>query len=102
MKAGLFDRAEAAYHALEGTALRHRGAARAADAATSARATGAPPIEVAQQLETAGTGSFARRISHYWCELALDGRGSSSRPDEAERALQQALQGRTRRPRARW
>ncbi|MFY9477619.1 MAG: tetratricopeptide repeat protein, partial [Aquabacterium sp.] len=82
MKAGLFDRAEEAFKALEGTAF-----------GTDARLSlltlyersrdWHPAIEVARQLEAAGTGSFAPRMAHHWCEIALeaDARG---RTDEAD------------------
>ena len=50
-----------------------------------------PAIEVARQLESAGQGSFARRMAHHWCEIAqeADARGQ---PDTAEHALTQARQ----------
>jgi lipopolysaccharide assembly protein B len=88
MKAGLFDRAEQAYRALDGTAFavdarlallslyeRSRDWRRAAD--------------VAAQLESAGSASFAARIAHYHCELALeaDERGDA---DAAASALAHA------------
>ena len=88
LKAGLFDRAEESYHALEGTPFdtearlallqlheRSRDWRAAADDAT--------------RLEGAGTGSFASRIGHHWCELALeaDERGDTG---EAEAALARA------------
>jgi lipopolysaccharide assembly protein B len=88
MKAGLFDRAEEAYLALEGTAF-----------ATDARLAllnlhersrnWRPAIEVARQLEAAGTGSFAARIAHHWCEVAqeADARGQH---EEADIALAKA------------
>ena len=46
-------------------------------------------IEVARQLEAAGTGSFSQRMAHHWCEVAqeADARG---RVDEAEQALHRA------------
>jgi lipopolysaccharide biosynthesis regulator YciM len=88
MKAGLFDRAEEAFKALEGTAF-----------GTDARLSlltlyersrdWHPAIEVARHLEAAGTGSFAPRMAHHWCEIALeaDARG---RTDEADQALRRA------------
>ena len=71
MKAGLFDRAEEAYSALDGTALRHRGAARAASLHERSR-DWRTAIEVAAGSEASGSGSFASRIAHYWCEFALE------------------------------
>ncbi len=88
MKAGLFDRAEEAFKALAGTSF-----------ATDARLSllglyersrnWHPAIDVARQLEAAGTGSFAQRTAHHWCEVAheADTRGHA---DEAEQALLRA------------
>ena len=89
VKAGLFDRAEAAYKALEGTAYHTEARLALLNLYERARDWRAA-LETAQQLETAGTGSFARRISHYWCELAQAAE-DQQHPDEAERSLQQAL-----------
>jgi len=89
VKAGLFDRAEAAYKALEGTAYHTEARLALLNLYERSRDWRAA-IETAQQLETAGTGSFARRIAHYWCELAQAAE-DQHHPDEAERALQQAL-----------
>jgi lipopolysaccharide biosynthesis regulator YciM len=89
VKAGLFDRAEAAYKALEGTAYHTEARLALLNLYERSRDWRAA-IDTAQQLETAGTGSFARRISHYWCELAQAAE-DQHHPDEAERALQQAL-----------
>jgi lipopolysaccharide biosynthesis regulator YciM len=89
VKAGLFDRAEAAYRALEGTAYHTEARLALLNLYERSRDWRAA-VEVAQQLETAGTGSFARRISHYWCELASAAE-EQGRADEAERSLQQAL-----------
>ena len=90
MKAGLFDRAEAAYRALDGTAF--AGEARLALLSLYERSRDwLQASAVARQLEQAGAGSFAARIAHYACELAeeADERGQ---PDEAEAALQRALE----------
>ena len=89
VKAGLFDRAEAAYKVLEGTAYHTEARLALLNLYERSRDWRAA-VETAQQLETAGTGSFARRISHYWCELALMAE-EQGHPEEAERALQQAL-----------
>ena len=88
MKAGLFDRAEAAYRALEGTPF--AGEARLALLSLYERSRDWHNASaVASQLEQAGSGSFAARIAHYACELAqeADERG---RHDEADAALQRA------------
>jgi len=69
VKAGLLDRAEEAYRALEGTGYdiearlaRLSLAERARDWRTAA--------QMAQRLEASGTGSYATRIAHHWCELS--------------------------------
>jgi lipopolysaccharide assembly protein B len=88
MKAGLFDRAEAGYKALEGTAFDTE--ARLALLSLHERARDWPAATaVAQELERKGGGSFATRIAHYACEMALqaDTRGQ---PEQAEQALQRA------------
>ena len=89
VKAGLFDRAEAAYKALEGTAYHTEARLALLNLYERSRDWRAA-IETAQQLETAGTGSFARRISHYWCELAQAAE-EQHHPDEAGHARQHAL-----------
>ena len=88
MKAGLFDRAEEAFKALDGTAFGTD--ARLALLTLHERSRNwHPAIEVARQLEASGTGSFAPRMAHHWCEVALeaDARG---RTDEADQALRRA------------
>jgi lipopolysaccharide assembly protein B len=89
VKAGLFDRAEAAYKLLEGTAYHTEARLALLNLYERSRDWRAA-VDTAQQLESAGTGSFARRIAHYWCELSLVAE-EQGRGDEAERALQQAL-----------
>jgi lipopolysaccharide assembly protein B len=89
MKAGLFDRAEAAYKALDGTDFDDE--ARLALLSLHERARDWPAAtEVATQLEQRGSGSFATRIAHYACETALeaDARGQVQ---QADQALQRAL-----------
>ena len=71
MKAGLFDRAEDAYKALAGSAFDTESRLALLDLHERAREWESA-IEVARQLESSGTGSFASRIAHYWCELALE------------------------------
>ncbi len=88
MKAGLFDRAEAAYAALDGTAFDTE--ARLALLTLHERARGwRQAVDVAQKLERSGTGSFASRIAHYWCEIALEA-DAKQQPEEAAAAVQRA------------
>jgi len=88
MRAGLFDRAEAAYRKLEGTAFDDD--ARLALLTLYERSRDwAEATQVAASLERAGRGSFGARIAQYQCELALeaDARGE---PGEGDAALQRA------------
>ena len=88
MKAGLLDRAENAYRALEGTAFDTE--ARLALLTLHERSRdwrGA--ADVAQKLEQRGAGSFASRVAHYWCEIALEA-DARQQPLEADAALQRA------------
>ena len=71
MKAGLFDRAEAAFRALEGTPFETEARLALLALAERSRDWGTA-TEVAELLEKSGTGSFATRISHFRCELALE------------------------------
>jgi lipopolysaccharide assembly protein B len=88
MKAGLFDRAETAWRALQGTPFDDE--ARLALLSLYERSRDWPhAAEVARQLEAAGTGSFASRIAHYECELA-EAADAQGRPEEAEACLQRA------------
>ena len=88
MKAGIFDRAESAYRALEGTAFDTE--ARLALLTLHERSRDwRAAVEDATKLENRGTGSFASRISHYWCEIALEA-DAQHHPDDAETALQHA------------
>jgi len=88
MKAGLFDRAEAAFQALEGTAF--DAEARLALLSLHERARDwQAATEVALELERRGGGSFATRIAHYACELALQA-DAQDQPQLAEQALQRA------------
>jgi lipopolysaccharide assembly protein B len=82
MKAGLFDRAEAAFKALEGTAFDDE--ARLALLSLHERARDwKAATEVADELERRGKGSFAVRMAHYACEMALeaDARGQPQQAD---------------------
>src|SRR5882724_3793515 len=84
MRAGLFDRAEEAYNALEGSAFATE--ARLALLTLHERSHDwRSAVEMAQKLEQTGTGSFSSRIAHYWCEIALeaDARHEAAQADEA-------------------
>ena len=88
MKAGLFDRAEAAWATLQGTPF--DGEAQLALLSLYERSRDWPrAAEVARRLEQAGGVSFASRIAHYECEIALeaDARGDTA---AAEAALARA------------
>ncbi len=88
MKAGLFDRAEAAYQALLGTAFDIE--ARNALLSLHERARDwRAATEVASALERRGSVSFAARIAHYACELALEA-DAAGRPEVAQQQLQRA------------
>ncbi len=88
MKAGLIDRAEQAYQALEGTAFDTE--ARLALLTLHERSRDwRSAAEIAQKLERSGTGSFAARISHYWCELALEA-DARQQTGDADAALARA------------
>lgn len=88
VRAGLLDRAEEAYRELEGTDFdiesrlaRLSLAERSRDWRTAA--------EVATKLEASGTGSYANRIAHHWCELSLQA-GDSGDDAAAADALRRA------------
>ena len=88
LKAGLFDRAEQAFGQLHKTAFDTE--ARLALLTLHERSRDwRAAVDVAQQLEQVGAASFAARISHHWCELALE---ADAKQDlaEAERAIAQA------------
>jgi len=88
MKAGLFDRAEQAFEALEGTPFDTE--ARLALLALHERSREwRSAAEVAARLERGGSGSFKARIAHYWCEMALEA-DARHQPDDAEDALRRA------------
>ena len=88
MKAGLFDRAEESYRALEGTPFEAEARLALLQLHERSRDWRAA-IDDASKLESAGAGSFASRIAHHWCELAqeADERGDA---DAAEAALTRA------------
>ncbi len=70
-KAGLFDRAEAAFAQLQGTAFATEAQLALLSLYERSREW-AKAAEVAQRLEQSGTASFAARIAHYLCEQALE------------------------------
>jgi len=88
MKAGLLDRAEAAFRALEGTPYDTEARLALLGLAERSRDWSAA-VEQAARLEKAGAGSFAQRLAHYHCELALqaDARGDAA---AARSALERA------------
>src|SRR3954467_15713276 len=71
MKAGLFDRAEEAYRALAGSSFDTEARLALLDLHERSR-DWRTAVEIAEQLEKSGSGSFASRIAHYQCELALE------------------------------
>ena len=78
MKAGLFDRAEAAFRVLEGTT--YDTESRLARLSLYERSRDWPAATtMAEQLEARGAGVFAGRMAHYRCELALE---AEARGDE--------------------
>ena len=88
MKAGLFDRAENAYRALDGTSFDTE--ARLALLTLHERSRDwRAAVEVATKLESRGIGSFASRIAHYWCEIALEADAKQQAAD-ADAALARA------------
>ncbi|HET7527973.1 MAG TPA: tetratricopeptide repeat protein [Burkholderiaceae bacterium] len=84
VKAGLLDRAEEAYRDLEGTSYDIE--ARLARLALAERARDwRTAVQMAQRLEASGTGSYATRLAHHWCELSLQAAdaGDQAAADEA-------------------
>jgi lipopolysaccharide biosynthesis regulator YciM len=97
MTAGLFDRAEQAYQALDGTA--YDTEARLALLTLHERSRDwRAAAEVAGRLERAGAGSFASRIAHYWCELALEA-DARQQPADADAAVERAREAAPQAPR---
>ena len=84
LKAGLFDRAEQAYGMLHETAFDTEARLALMTLHERGRDWHAA-IATARQLETVGAASFASRISHYWCELAVeaDARQATAQADAA-------------------
>jgi lipopolysaccharide assembly protein B len=97
-KAGLFDRAEAAYRQLAGSVYELE--AELALLSLYERSRDWPQAaEIAAALEARGTGSFASRRAHYLCEQALA--AQAQQPAQAEVLLRQAQQLAPAHPRAR-
>lgn len=89
MQAGLFDRAEQAWRALEGTAFDTQAQFALLTLHERSRDWRAA-IDDARKLErSSATGSYASRIAHYWCELALESDAKQQTAD-ADEALRQA------------
>ncbi|MBB5204120.1 lipopolysaccharide biosynthesis regulator YciM [Inhella inkyongensis] len=97
-KAGLFDRAEAAYRALRGTVFEPEADLALLSLYERSR-DWAQAGPVAQALEERGMGSFAARRAHYLCEQALQARSEGQTP-QALALLQQARQIAPGHPRA--
>lgn len=89
MRAGLFDRAEAAFAALQGGTFDVE--ARLAVLTLHERSRDWPrAVEAARALEGRGAGSFATRVAHHRCEQALQAQ-AAGQPDEAQALLRDAL-----------
>lgn len=88
MKAGLFDRAEQAYRALQGTAFDTEARLALLNLYERSR-DWAAAAETAAALERSGTGSFGTRIAHHWCELALEA-DAKGQVDTADNVLAKA------------
>ncbi len=90
LKAGLFDRAEEAFLALDGSS--YQAEAQLALLMLYERSRDwQRAIDVAGRIEAAGGASLAPRVAHYWCELAeaADARANAG---AAEQALLKARQ----------
>ena len=99
LKAGLFDRAEAAYRALAGTAFATDAALALLTLHERSREWRAA-IEDCQALEARAAGSFSQRIAHFQCELAAEALARGQQ-DEARAALDQAIAAAPQAPRPR-
>ena len=87
-KAGLFDRAEEAYALLRGTSFENEAELALLSLYERSR-DWRRAAEVARKLELTGTASFATRIAHYLCELALAAQTQHA-DDEAQQLLAEA------------
>lgn len=98
MRAGLFDRAEAAFRQLAGTGF--DAESRLALLSLYERSRDwAAAIEVAQGLQRDGRGSFGSRIAHYACEQSLMAQACGA-DHEADQALERAREADPRSARA--
>lgn len=98
IKAGLLDRAEQAFHALEGIAA-YAIEARLALLSLHERAREwGMAIEVASDLEQRGAGNFSARRAHYYCELAAQAQ-AAGQLDEVKIELLKAKQAAPSSPR---
>jgi lipopolysaccharide biosynthesis regulator YciM len=88
MKAGLLDRAEAAWAALEGSGFEREARLALLSLHERSRDWGRA-AEMARRLQAGGAGAFGPRIAHHECELALAA-DAAGRPEEAEAALARA------------
>lgn len=92
MKAGLFDRAEQAWRTLSGTPYDTEAQLALLNLHERSNDWRAA-VQDAQTLERSGsvsyTGSYATRIAHYWCELAVEADAKGATADATE-ALRQA------------
>jgi len=90
VKAGLFDRAEQAYGELRGTAFDND--AQLALLSLHERARDWPAASaIARELERRGAGSFASRIAHHECEVAVEA-DAARHFDQADAAIERAKQ----------
>ena len=97
MKAGLFDRAEAAYRALAGSEF-DRDSQLALLSLYERSREWSRAAAVATALELSGAGVFSSRVAHYECEQALEA-DAQGRADDAQAALDRAHAAAPRAPR---
>ncbi|MEP6608638.1 MAG: lipopolysaccharide assembly protein LapB [Burkholderiaceae bacterium] len=90
LKAGLLDRAEDAFVQLLGDRNHRFDALRALLRIYQMEREWTKAVDCARQLEREAGESHFVAISHYYCELANDALGRNS-PDEAQRAIDEAL-----------
>jgi len=92
MKAGLFDRAEEAWKALEGSAFDTEARLALLTLHERSRDWRAAVDDAARLDRSSSTGSYASRIAHYWCEIALeaDAKGQSADSADALRKAREA------------
>ncbi|MDH4061725.1 MAG: lipopolysaccharide assembly protein LapB [Aquincola sp.] len=92
-KAGLFDRAEETFRALEGGTYSTEATLALLQLHERARDWRAA-VSDAEKLERAGAGSFGARMAHHWCELALEADARADGAD-ADAALARACESST-------